>query len=164
MTAVETLATLLWRQHELLDLLLFKAGEKQYIVVSDNMRFLPRIASEIEQVLADLSTIEAERAVLVAQIAEDHALPTPTPSLREIATALGEPWETVLMDHHERLLKIVTDIRALSEVNRGLIENGMAAISDALHLPTHPSAGTYSATGQAVGDAPTRAVSLEASL
>jgi hypothetical protein len=163
-TAVEDLSTLLWRQHELLDLLLFKAGEKQYIVVSDNLRWLPRIAAEIETILSDLSTVEDERATLVAQVATERDMPSLTPSLREIAAVVGPPWEEVLMSHHENLLKIVTDIRTLSDANRDLIEKGLAAVNDSLHLNGPASAGTYNATGRAAGDAPALAVTLDGAL
>lgn len=164
MAVVEDLSTLLWRQHELLDLLLFKAGEKQYIVVSDNMRWLPRIAAEIEAILADLTAVETQRAALVAQIAAEHQMPSSTPSLREIAAELGSPWDDVLLTHHENLLKMVTDIRTLSDVNKGLIENGMAAINESLHLTGPASAGTYTATGRSAGTAPALAVTLDGAL
>ena len=164
MVAVEDLSTLLWRQHELLDLLLFKAGEKQYIVVSDQMRWLPRISAEIEAILTEMRALETERIALVAEFAREHELLTDSPSLREMATIVGEPWSQVLMTHHENLLKAVTDLRTLSEVNKGLIEKGMEAINESLRLVTAPGAGTYTATGQAAGDAPVRAVALDGAL
>lgn len=164
MVAVEDLSTLLWRQHELLDLLLFKAGEKQYLVISDQLRWLPRIAAEIETILTDLSALEKERATVVATIAADHHFAEENPSLREIANAVGEPWAPILLEHHENLLRIVTDIRALSEVNKGLIENSMAAVNASLHLTPNASAGTYTATGRAAGTAPTLAVTLDGAL
>jgi len=55
------LSTLLWREQELLDLLLFKAEEKQYLIVTGKTRWLSRIAHEIEVVLDQLRTIEVER-------------------------------------------------------------------------------------------------------
>lgn len=164
MVAVEDLSTLLWRQHELLDMLLFKAGEKQYLVISDQLRWLPRIAAEIETILSDLSALEKDRAALVATIATNYGIAEDNPSLREVATAVGEPWAPILLTHHENLLRIVTDIRALSEVNRGLIENGMDAVNASLHLTPNASAGTYTAAGRAAGTAPTLAVTLDGAL
>ena len=35
------LSTLLWREQELLDLLLFKAEEKQYLILTGKTRWLP---------------------------------------------------------------------------------------------------------------------------
>ena len=56
------LSTLLWREQELLDLLLFKAEEKQYLILTGKTRWLARIAHEIEVVLDQLRTLEVERA------------------------------------------------------------------------------------------------------
>jgi FlgN protein. len=63
------LSTLLWREQELLDLLLFKAEEKQYLILSGKTRWLARIAHEIEVVLDQLRTLEVERAAATEAIA-----------------------------------------------------------------------------------------------
>ena len=55
------LSTLLWREQELLDLLLFKAEEKQYLIVTGKSRWLARIAHEIEVILDQLRTHRLER-------------------------------------------------------------------------------------------------------
>src|SRR3712207_2720396 len=64
------LSTLLWREQELLDLLLFKAEEKQYLIVTGKTRWLSRIAHEIEVVLDQLRTLEVERAAATEVLAE----------------------------------------------------------------------------------------------
>ena len=63
------LSTLLWREQELLDLLLFKAEEKQYLILTGKTRWLPRIAHEIEVVLDQLRTLEVERAAAIISVA-----------------------------------------------------------------------------------------------
>ena len=63
------LSTLLWREQELLDLLLFKAEEKQYLILTGKTRWLARIAHEIEVVLDQLRTLEVERAAATEAIA-----------------------------------------------------------------------------------------------
>src|SRR3954452_21216848 len=47
------LSTLLWREQELLDLLLFKAGEEQYLILIGKTRWLPRIHPEDQVAAAD---------------------------------------------------------------------------------------------------------------
>ena len=64
------LSTLLWREQELLDLLLFKAEEKQYLILTGKTRWLPRIAHEIEVVLDQLRTLEVERAAATEVLAD----------------------------------------------------------------------------------------------
>jgi hypothetical protein len=74
------LSTLLWREQELLDLLLFKAEEKQYLIVTGKSRWLARIAHEIEVVLEQLRSLELERAATTETIAGRRRGTTSTPS------------------------------------------------------------------------------------
>src|ERR687886_1637628 len=125
------LSTLLWREQELLDLLLFKAEEKQYLIISGKTRWLPRIAHEIEVVLDQLRSLEVERAAATEGIATALGLEA-SPSLRQLAEAAPAPWADLYTKHHEALLVAVSELRSLSDANRELIEGGLAAIGDAL--------------------------------
>src|SRR5688500_18183053 len=157
------LSTLLWREQELLDLLLFKAEEKQYLILTGKTRWLARIAHEIEVVLDQLRTLEVERAAATEAIAVALGLGA-NPSLRQVADAAPAPWNDLFAKHHEALLVLVTDLRSLSDANRELIEGGLAAIGDALLQVKTPSSGTYGSTGRNVGDGDHRAVTLDGAL
>jgi hypothetical protein len=146
------LSTLLWREQELLDLLLFKAEEKQYLILTGKTRWLPRIAHEIEVVLDQLRTLEVERAAATEVLAAGLGVGA-NPSLRQLAEASPAPWSDLLTKHHEALLVLVTELRSLSDANRELIEGGLAAISDALLSVRAPSAATYTHNGRAAGNA-----------
>ena len=102
------LSTLLWREQELLDLLLFKAEEKQYLIVTGKTRWLSRIAHEIEVVLDQLRTVEVERAAATEVLAERLGVGV-NPSLRKLAEAAPAPWGDLYTKHHETLLVLVTD-------------------------------------------------------
>jgi hypothetical protein len=156
------LSTLLWREQELLDLLLFKAEEKQYLILTGKTRWLARIAHEIEVVLDQLRTLEVERAAVAETIAVQLGL-GPNPSLRQLAEKAPAPWDDLLGKHHEALLVLVTDLRSLSDVNRELIEGGLAAVGEALLSVRGPSAGIYGATGRR-SDRASRAVTLDGAL
>jgi FlgN protein len=157
------LSTLLWREQELLDLLLFKAEEKQYLIVTGKTRWLPRIAHEIEVILDQLRTLEVERASATEVMAARLRIGA-NPSLRQVAEAAPAPWNDLFAKHHEALLVLVTDLRSLSDTNRELIEGGLAAIGDALLQVKAPTHGTYGATGRNVGDGDHRAVTLDGAL
>src|SRR5215211_4954460 len=101
------LSTLLWREQELLDLLLFKAEEKQYLILTGKTRWLARIAHEIEVVLDQLRTLEVERAAATEAIAGRLGLGS-NPSLRQVAEAAPAPWNDLFAKHHEALLVLVT--------------------------------------------------------
>lgn len=156
------LSTLLWREQELLDLLLFKAEEKQYLIISGKNRWLPRIAHEIEVVLDQLRTLEVERAAVTEVIAGALGL-EPNPSLRTIAEHASAPWNDLLVGHHETLLVLVTELRGLSDANKELIASGLAAIDEALLSVRPDNAKTYTAAGRATGRSH-RSVSLDGSL
>ena len=157
------LSTLLWREQELLDLLLFKAEEKQYLIVTGKSRWLARIAHEIEVVLEQLRTLELERAAATEQIAGRLGLEA-NPSLRQLADSAPAPWDDLYAKHHEALLVLVTELRGLSDANKELIESGLAVINDALSTsqPT-TTAGTYTQAGRASGNA-YRSVTLDGAL
>lgn len=156
------LSTLLWREQELLDLLLFKAEEKQYLILSGKTRWLPRIAHELEVVLDQLRSIEVERAAVTEAVAAELGLDS-SPSLRQLAEAAPAPWGDLFTKHHEALLVAVTELRSLSDANRELVESGLAAISEALQTVRSPSAGTYTQHGRTEGNA-YRAVTVEGAL
>jgi hypothetical protein len=156
------LSTLLWREQELLDLLLFKAEEKQYLILTGKTRWLARIAHEIEVVLDQLRTLEVERSAATEQIASRLGLPA-NPSLRQLADVAPAPWGELYGKHHESLLTHVTELRSLSDANRELVEGGLAAIGDALLSARVPSAGTYTQAGRQSGNA-YRAVTLDGAM
>ena len=157
------LSTLLWREQELLDLLLFKAEEKQYLILTGKSRWLARIAHEIEVVLEQLRTLEVERAAATEQIAGRLGLEA-NPSLRSLADNAPAPWNDLYAKHHEALLVLVSELRGLSDANKELIESGLSVINDALSSsrPT-AAAGTYTQSGRAAGNA-YRSVTLDGSL
>ena len=156
------LSTLLWREQELLDLMLFKAEEKQYLILSGKTRWLPRIAHEIEMVLEQLRTLEVERAAATEQIAGRLGLEA-NPSLRQLADSAPAPWSDLYAKHHESLLVLVTELRTLSAANKELVDGGLSAISDALLSVRAPSAGTYTNSGRAASNA-YRPVSLDGAM
>jgi hypothetical protein len=158
------LSTLLWREQELLDLLLFKAEEKQYLILTGKSRWLARIAHEIEVVLEQLRSLELERAAATEQIARRLGLDA-NPSLRQLADSAPAPWNDLYAKHHEALLTLVSELRGLSDANKELIESGLAVINDALaHTQaTTTTAGTYTQAGRTAGNA-YRSVTLDGAL
>lgn len=158
----DNLSTTLWKERELLELLLYKAEFKQYIIVTGKSQWLPRVAREIDLILEQMKAMEVQRAAYTEVIAEDLGL-ADNPSLSALADAAPSPWNDLLRQHYEALLRLVGDLRALSEANRGLAENGLQAINDAITATQGPSAGTYTAEGRRATSTP-RAVTLDGTL
>ena len=137
------LSTLLWREQELLDLLLFKAEEKQYLILTGKTRWLARIAHEIEVVLDQLRTLEVERAAATEahrRAARHRRQPLAAPAGGEGARPVGGPARQAPRGAAGPRHRAAQPVRA----NRELIEGGLSAIGEALLTVRTPSAGTYS--------------------
>ncbi len=83
----------LWRERELLELLLFKLEEEQLLLASGRSRWLSRATREVEVLLEEIRRTELLRAVQVDEAALELGL-GPGPSLRELADAAQEPWHS----------------------------------------------------------------------
>lgn len=147
------LSTVLWRERELLELLLFKLEEEQLVLTSGRTRWLPHATREVEVVLDQIRTAELERAVVVDGAALELGLP-PGAGLRQLADAAPEPWGQVLGTHRDAFLVLTGEISATAEANRGVLATGRRALDDALsslsevrESPGGPAVRTYDATG-----------------
>src|SRR6185312_11388804 len=76
---VSEVSTILWRQRELLEMLLFKLEEEQLVLATGRTRWLARSAREVEVVLAEIRRTELLRAVEVESLATELGL-QPGPS------------------------------------------------------------------------------------
>jgi hypothetical protein len=111
----------LWRERELLDLLLFKLHEQHLLLMTGNVEWLPRASSEVEAVLERIGHVELERAVEFEDVASDLGL-RPGPSLRELSAAAPEPWGFLLGEHHNAFLVLAERIQTAAEANRELTD------------------------------------------
>ena len=135
----------LWRERELLELLLFKLEEEQLVLASGRTRWLSRATKEVEMVLEEVRRAELLRAVQVDAAGADMGL-GPGPSLRQLAEAADEPWKTLLLEHRQAFLTATAEIQAMAEANRDLLTTGFRAAREAL-LSLGDSAETYTASG-----------------
>jgi hypothetical protein len=91
-------STILWRERELLDLLLFKLEEQQLVLAWGSSRWFARATEEVEIVLGEIRRSELARATVVEEAADTLGL-GPNPSLAALAGACAEPWSGILRDH-----------------------------------------------------------------
>jgi hypothetical protein len=125
------LSSTLWRERELLELLLFKLEEEQLLLASGRTRWLARATREVEVVLGEIRRTELLRGVQVDEAAGQLGLPA-GPSLRELADAASEPWCSLLREHRQAFLAATAEIHAMAEANRGLLAAGHRAAREAL--------------------------------
>jgi flagellar biosynthesis/type III secretory pathway chaperone len=146
--SMENLSQILWRERELLEMLLYKLEQEQMVLASGRTRWLSRAAREVENVLATIRETEILRAVAADEAAASIGL-AHNPSLRALAAASGEPWQAILLDHHEAFVAITHEVAALADANRNLITAGYQSARETL-LSMGDDPEGYGADGAAV--------------
>ncbi len=119
-------SNILWRERQLLQLLLFKLETEQLILSSARTRFLSDATREVEMVINELKETELLRAVAVDGLAAELGL-GPSPSLRELAQVAPAPWDNIFEEHRKAFLEDTQEIFSMAQVNRELLSNGRRA-------------------------------------
>jgi hypothetical protein len=150
--ALADVASILWREREALELLLFKLEEEQLVLAAGRTRWLEHATREVEIVLDRIRQTEVLRAVQVDAVADQLGLP-PNPSLLALADAAPAPWNQLLREHRTAFLALTAEITALAEANRELLTVGQRAAREAVFAVTG-SIETYSRRGATAAAAP----------
>jgi len=150
--ALADLSSLLWRQRELLELLVFKLEEEQMMLASGRSKWLAHATREVEAVLDQIRRTEVLRAAEADAVARELGL-APNPSLADLAAAAPEPWASLLRDHRQAFLALTTEITTLAQANKDLLTAGQRAVRESLMLATG-AVETYGPTGASRATAP----------
>jgi hypothetical protein len=144
-------SSILWREREMLELLLFKLEEEQLVLASGRTRWLSRTTREVDMVLEEIRRTEVLRAMEVDAVASALGLPS-NASLGALAAAAPEPWRGILTSHRQAFLTLTAEIGALAETNRDLLTAGQRAAHETL-LSLTDGLQTYAPDGAAVASA-----------
>ncbi len=127
------LSAILWQERELLEDLLFALENQHHVVAGARTRWLGRADAAVAATTRAVQTAEVLRAIevdgLVAQLGLE-----PTASLREIADAAAEPWQSLLDEHRDALRALTDEVDEATERNRALLVAGEQATRDALEV------------------------------
>lgn len=148
------LSGVLWRERQLLELLLFKLEEEQLILTSGRTQWLGHATREVESVLDQIRTAELGRSIEADDAAREVGVAVGS-SLRAIADAAPPPWDDLLMEHHAAFVDLTDQINALAQGNRDLLSTSHRATRETL-LSLQESVQTYDPRGSATsqsGDA-----------
>jgi FlgN protein len=132
----EELSALLWKERELLELLLFKIEEEQLVLASGRTRWLAHATREAEVVLAEIREQELHRAVTVETLAATVGCGS-QPSLTTLAARAPEPWPDLLKAHRQAFLALTAEISTMAEANRDLLAAGAKATREAGAVGRH---------------------------
>lgn len=140
-------STMLWRERDALQLLLFKLVEEQLIVSAGRTRWLAQANEEIEFALEQLRGTEVLRAAETDAISEELGLPAAA-TLAQLEAAAPEPWATLYSEHRRALIQLVAEVGQVTNENRSLLTAGARAIRETL-LSVSETVQTYDAKGSA---------------
>ena len=141
------LSNVLWRERELLEILLFKLEEEQLVLATGRNRWLSHATREVEFVLEQVRDAELLRAVELDGV---HPLlgtsgELPLSTLAELAPP---PWSDLFRTHRQAFLTLTVEITTLAEANRDLLATGLRSVTEAL-VDVGGSSGTYNSSGRA---------------
>jgi hypothetical protein len=146
--SMEDLSSVLWRERELLETLLFKLEVEQLVLATGRTRWLAPAAREVEEILDAIRETELLRGLTADALALELGL-DPNPSLQQIAEISDEPWKSIWLDHRETFISVSAEITSMAENNRELLTSGYQAAKAAL-LSLSETPGTYTADGSTV--------------
>lgn len=145
---VNELSAVLWRERELLEMLLFKLEEEQLLLAAGKSRWVGHASREIEQVMVRLRDTALSRSVEVADVAIEWECAEDA-TLREIiAAAPAGPWQDIFAAHLTAMTELTAQIRELRDVNEQFLRTAVRSVQETLAgVETAP--GTYDANGAA---------------
>jgi transposase len=144
--SLSEVSNILWRERQLLELLVFKLEEEQLVLASGRTRWLSHATREVETILEEIKRVELERAMAVAGSAGELGM-SDTPSLRELAAIAPAPWDGIFAEHRRALLLLAQEIEAITRSNRDMLQRGQQAAREALSSLGEIDIDSYDASG-----------------
>jgi hypothetical protein len=134
MAGFAEVSDVLWRERELLDVLLFKLDQERLLLReggSHTVRWLARASHELDLVLEELRLTDLTRAIELDALAADLGL-GPAPTLASLAAAAPAPWNDVFTAHRAAFKTLVAQVRAAAEDNRHRLEAAAVEVERSL--------------------------------
>jgi hypothetical protein len=138
-------STMLWRERDALEMLLFKLTEEQLIAATANAKWLNAATREVEAALDELRGTEILRAAEVDALAASLGWSSGL-TLAALAEHADQPWSELLLDHRGALIALVHQIEAACEQNRQVLAAGARSVRETL-LALGNGVETYDASG-----------------
>jgi hypothetical protein len=122
---------ILWRERELLDLLLFKLDSERLLLRAGSIRWLARSTHEVDLVLEQLQLVEISRALEIDDLASQLGLPLGA-TLSEVAAVAPTPWAELFDAHRAAFKTLIDEVTELAETNRRALRQACATSEHAL--------------------------------
>lgn len=149
--ALSDVSNILWRERQLLELLVFKLEEEQLVLASGRTRWLQHATREVETVLGEIKRMELDRGVHVEGLAAELGASS-SPSLRQLTEMAPAPWDKIFQEHRRALMDLTAEIQDVAKANREILTRGQVATREALASLGDVESDHYSPAGNVVGD------------
>jgi hypothetical protein len=148
------LSTLLWRERELLELLVFKLEEEQLLLTAGRSKWLHHATREVEAVLARLRTAGIERTVEASTVAVEWGLGEDATLRQLVERAPNDVWHDILQSHLTALTALTAQIADVRDTNLTYLraatratQETLAAVGAAEPVGVYTGRGTHSSSG-----------------
>lgn len=101
-------SSLLWRERELLETLLYKLSVERVLLEMSVTRWLAAASRETDRARIAVQHVSVLRAAEADELAASVGLPAGT-TLAGLAAAAPQPWQTILADHRAILGQLLAD-------------------------------------------------------
>ncbi|CAN7447462.1 flagellar export chaperone FlgN [Microbacterium sp. LjRoot45] len=136
----------LWRERELLEMLIFKLEEQRLLLESGGMRWIHFSTREIEQVLERLRESGLGRDVEVAALAREWGVAEPATLNQLLDAAPTESWREIFSDHRVALTSLMSEVAQLKGSNEVHLRAAGRVVEETL-AGLDSSAGVYDTHG-----------------
>jgi hypothetical protein len=126
------LSNLLWRERELLELLVFKLEEEQLLLTAGKSRWLPQATREVEAVLARIRLSGVERTVEASAVAIEWGLPEDATLRQLVERAPSDTWRDILQAHLTALSSLTAQIAEVRDTNLTYLRAATRATQETL--------------------------------
>ncbi|MEH3090115.1 MAG: flagellar export chaperone FlgN [Microbacterium arborescens] len=150
----------LWRERELLELLIFKLEEQRLLLDAGNTRFIHLASREIERVLEQLRESGLGRDVEVAAVAREWGMPDATTLAQLLDASPTGTWRDVFAEHRVALTERMGEIAQLKDANETHLRAASRAVDETL-AGLAASTGEYTTGGERVREDTARIVDRE---
>lgn len=150
----------LWRERELLELLLFKLEEQRLLLEAGSMRWIHFATREVEQVLEQVRESGLGRDVEVASVAREWGVPEAVTLSELIAAAPADAWRDIFTEHRSALTARMAEIARLKDSSEAYLRAAARAVEETL-AGLAASTGEYTTQGERAREDTARIVDKE---
>jgi hypothetical protein len=141
------LSALLWRERELLELLVFKLEEEQLLLTAGRSKWLHHATREVEAVIARLRVSGIERTVEASAVAIEWGLDEGATLRQLVEASPSDTWRDVLRSHLTALTTLTARIADVRDTNMTYLRAATRATQETLAMLTTQPATGYDGRG-----------------